>query len=137
MFNNNSNNVKNLHGKTGKIVEKTKIKGDITTITDFRLDGELIGNFTSQGKLVIGENATLIGDVICKNMDVEGVYQGRAEVHELLSVRSKSKIKGEIIVGKLAVELGADFTANCKTQENIKNSITTLNVAKKPEEKAG
>jgi len=135
MFSNSKNTAKNTLNTSSRIVQETKIKGDITTQTDFRLDGELIGNFTSKGKLVIGENATLIGDVVCKNLDIEGVYQGKADVQELLFVRSKAKIKGEFVVGKLLVEAGAEFTANCQMRSTIKN--ININGQKKSEGKVG
>jgi cytoskeletal protein CcmA (bactofilin family) len=40
-----------LLGKTNRIVEGTTIKGDIISQADFRLDGKLIGNFQSAGKM--------------------------------------------------------------------------------------
>jgi cytoskeletal protein CcmA (bactofilin family) len=61
-------NKKSLHRafrKTNRIVEGTIIKGDIVSQADFRLDGELIGNFFSTGKLVIGP-AGIITDIQCK-----------------------------------------------------------------------
>lgn len=54
MFDKVKKNGTELLGKTNRIVEGTSIIGDIVSKADFRLDGELIGNFTSQGKLVIG-----------------------------------------------------------------------------------
>ena len=39
-------------GQTNRIVQGTVIKGDITSKTDFRLDGILIGNYNSASKLV-------------------------------------------------------------------------------------
>ena len=48
-------------GKTNRIVEGTSIVGDIVSKADFRLDGELIGNFTSQGKIVIGAKGAFKG----------------------------------------------------------------------------
>jgi len=139
MFNKSKNDAKNNTKTTlnnsGRIVQETTIKGNITTITDFRLDGELIGNFTSKGKLIIGETARLVGDIVCKSLDIEGVYQGKADVQELLFVRSKAKIKGEFVVGKLLVESGADFTANCQMRSSVKN--ISINGTPKTEEKVG
>jgi len=45
-------NQDHLLGKTNRIVEGTSINGDITTFADFRLDGKLTGNFTSEGKIL-------------------------------------------------------------------------------------
>lgn len=109
-----------LLGKTNRIVEGTIIKGDIISKADFRLDGELIGNFQSEGKLVIGPTGSVTGDISCNNADIEGAFNGKIQVAELLNIKSKASIKGEVIVGKLSVEPGADFTASCTMKENEK-----------------
>lgn len=102
-----------LLGKTNRIVEGTIIKGDITSQADFRLDGNLIGNFQSGGKIVIGPAGSVVGDIICKNADIEGKFEGTIKVAELLSVKATATINGAVTVGKLSVEPGAAFTATC------------------------
>jgi cytoskeletal protein CcmA (bactofilin family) len=100
-------------GKTNRIVEGTTIKGDIDSVADFRLDGHLIGNFKSQGKLVVGPAGKVTGDINSLNVDVEGTVEGKIFVEEILNVKSKASIHGEVTCGKLAVEPGADFSATC------------------------
>lgn len=112
-----------LLGKTNRIVEGTIIKGDILSKADFRLDGELIGNFQSTGKLVIGPTGSVTGDISCNNADIEGKFNGNIKVVELLNIKSKASIYGEVAVGKLAVEPGADFSASCTMKENQKPEI--------------
>ncbi|KGO83290.1 MULTISPECIES: bactofilin family protein [Flavobacterium] len=119
-------------GKTNRIVEGTIIKGDIISKTDFRLDGELIGNFTSQGKIVIGPSGSVTGDIKCTNADIEGRFEGKIEVAELLNVKSKAQITGEVNVNKLSVEPGAEFTATC----TMKNSVKPLS-KKNEQQQAG
>ncbi|WP_281309489.1 bactofilin family protein [Flavobacterium flavigenum] len=102
-----------LLGKTNRIVEGTSIIGDIVSKADFRLDGELIGNFTSQGKLVIGPSGIIKGEIICHNADIEGEFQGKLKVLEVLNIKATARIHGEVAVGKLSIEPGADFTATC------------------------
>lgn len=102
-----------LLGKTNRIVEGTSIVGDIVSKADFRLDGELIGNFTSQGKLVIGAKGTVKGEIICNNADVEGEFHGKIKVLEILNIKATARIHGEVLVGKLSIEPGAEFTATC------------------------
>lgn len=108
-----------LLGKTNRIVESTIIKGDIVSTADFRLDGELTGNLTSKGKIVIGPAASVTGDIICKNADIEGRFNGRIEVTEVLNIKAKAFIKGEVIVGRLSVEPGAEFSASCTMRDAI------------------
>lgn len=107
-------NQDHLLGKTNRIVEGTSITGDISTKADFRLDGKLIGNFTSEGKIVIGPTGEVQGDIICKSIDIEGKFSGKLQAEGMLNIKSKAHITGEVIVGKLAVEPGAKFEASCE-----------------------
>jgi cytoskeletal protein CcmA (bactofilin family) len=106
-------------GTTNRIVEGTIIKGDINSKADFRLDGILIGNYISSGKLVIGPSGEVQGDIICKNLDIEGKFTGKLQIAELLSVKSKAIIKGEVQTNKLAIEPGAVFEATCAMKSQL------------------
>lgn len=109
-----------LLGKTNRIVEGTEIIGDIISQADFRLDGQLKGNFTSQGKIVIGPTGSIKGNVICKSADVEGKFDGILKAEDILNVKSKASISGEVTCGKLSVQPGADFSASCVMQPSLK-----------------
>lgn len=123
MFEKSSKSYTELLGKTNRIVEGTTIKGDIESLADFRLDGHLIGNFVSKGKLVIGPAGSLTGDIDCKNVDVEGTVKGKLIVEEMLSVKVKAMINGEVVCGKLSVEPGADFSATCVMKTTAKPAL--------------
>ena len=123
MFEAKPKNYTDLLGKTNRIVEGTLIKGDIISKADFRLDGELIGNFKSQEKIVIGPTGVVIGDIECNNADIEGKFVGKIKVAELLNVKDTAIIQGEVTVGKLSVEPGADFSASCVMKTNLINTV--------------
>lgn len=106
-------------GTTNRIVEGTIITGDISSKADFRLDGVLIGNYTSKGKLVIGPTGEVQGEISCKNLDIEGKFSGKLQISELLSVKSKAVIKGEVQTNKLAIEPGAVFEATCAMKSQL------------------
>ena len=106
-------------GTTNRIVEGTIITGDINSKADFRLDGILVGNYTSNGKLVIGPTGEVQGDITCKNLDIEGKFTGKLQIAELLSVKSKAIIKGEVQTNKLAIEPGAVFEATCAMKSQL------------------
>ncbi|NGY36663.1 polymer-forming cytoskeletal protein [Flavobacterium sp. XN-5] len=125
MFSRKAKPYTELLGKTNRIVEGTVIKGDIVSKADFRLDGELIGNFQSTGKLVIGPAGSVIGDINCKNADIEGKFEGIIQVTEILNVKSKASISGEVTVGKLSVEPGAAFSASCVMKINETKLLLT------------
>ena len=113
MFDKKTKPYTDLLGKTNRIVEGTRIKGNIYSVADFRLDGELTGNFQTEGKIVVGPAGVVVGDILCKNADIEGHFSGKIQVEELLNVKATAAISGEVSVGKLAVEPGADFSATC------------------------
>ncbi|OXB00762.1 hypothetical protein B0A81_20170 [Flavobacterium plurextorum] len=120
MFDKVKKNGTELLGKTNRIVEGTSIIGDIVSKADFRLDGELIGNFTSEGKLVIGASGVVKGEIICNNADIEGEFRGKIKVLEILNIKASAQIHGEVVVGKLSIEPGAEFTATCTMITNNK-----------------
>lgn len=122
MFNKETKYTESL-GKTNRIVEGTKIQGNIESVADFRLDGQLVGNFTSKGKLVLGPVGVIKGDVVCKNADVEGTITGKIQIQELLNIKATAKINGEVTTGKLAVEPGAEFNATCTMSSSTRNTL--------------
>ncbi|UQD55547.1 polymer-forming cytoskeletal protein [Flavobacterium sp. K5-23] len=133
MFDKKTKPYTDLLGKTNRIVEGTIIKGDIVSQADFRLDGELIGNFQTSGKIVIGPQGSITGDIICKNADIEGKFNGKIQVEEILNVKSKATIHGEVTVGKLSVEPGANFSASCAMNNIVKKLL--LNDGKEAQQK--
>src|SRR5690606_22844159 len=97
MFEKSQKSYTDLLGKTNRIVEGTAIRGNIFSQADFRLDGELVGNFQSNGKIVIGPAGSVTGDILCKNADIEGRFEGKIQVLEMLNVRGKASIHGEVV----------------------------------------
>lgn len=100
-------------GQPNRIEKNTKIKGDITSEADFRIDGKLEGNVTTSGKVVIGKDGYIKGKVECVNADIEGKFNGELIVKDLLSLKTSAVIEGTVSVSKLAVEPGATFNASC------------------------
>ncbi|MCM5662385.1 bactofilin family protein [Galbibacter mesophilus] len=107
------NRIEPIQGQTNRIVENTKIKGDLISEADIRIDGDLEGSITAKGKVVIGRAGKVIGKIECMNADVEGTFDGDLKVENVLSLKSTAVIEGDVIVGKLAVEPGATFNAAC------------------------
>jgi cytoskeletal protein CcmA (bactofilin family) len=100
-------------GQPNRIEKNTKIKGDIVSEADFRIDGKLDGNVTTSGKVVIGKGGYIHGKVECVNADIEGSFNGELLVSDLLSLKASAVIEGSVSVTKLAVEPGATFNASC------------------------
>ena len=91
----------------------TTIEGNISSSENIRFDGILIGNLSTKGKVFVGQSGKVSGEIRCRNCEVEGVVEGKLQIEELLSLRSMSRIMGDIKTSKLAIEPGAIFTGKC------------------------
>jgi len=107
------------------IMEGSKVIGDMITVSNLRIDGEVIGNISCPSKIVIGKNGVVQGDIICSDADIEGNVTGTIKVDNLLALKSTSKISGEIKAGKLFVEEGAMFDGSCTMGNNTPIAKTT------------
>ncbi len=114
-----------IGGQPNRIEKNTKIKGDIISEADFRIDGKLDGNVKTSGKVVIGKDGYIHGKVECVNADIEGSFNGELMVSDLLSLKSSAVIEGTVSVSKLAVEPGATFNASCNMKGKAGMSGTT------------
>jgi cytoskeletal protein CcmA (bactofilin family) len=99
----------------------TVIEGDIRSSGDLRIDGAVYGHVYSKAKVVIGSTGVIEGDVNCQNADVSGTVKGKSTVAELLFLKASSKVIGDIVTGKLVVEVGATFTGSCNMGPVIKD----------------
>ncbi len=111
--------------KVNRIVAGTGIKGDIDSNGDIRFEGDLVGNLSTKGKLIVGNTGLIKGEVKCKNADIEGKIEGKIHVSELLTLKSTAIIEGDILAKRLAIETGAKFTGNCSMSDNVQTTTRT------------
>lgn len=101
-------NVINIIGKG------TAITGDINCDGDIRIDGSLDGNIKAEGKILINKGGSVKGNLQCENCEIAGSVEGTIEANALLSLKETSKVDGDLIIKKFAVEPGAVFNGTCK-----------------------
>lgn len=101
--------------EVSRISSGTCIKGDINSLNDLRIDGSFEGKISSEGRVVVGENAEIKGDIICSNLDFWGKMTGNMYVKDTLTLKDTARVEGELHVQRLAIELGARFHGVCKT----------------------
>ena len=103
-----------------KIAPGTKILGNIEAKGGFRIDGYVEGSVKTPGKVVIGKDGCVSGELECENADIEGKFTGKLNITGTLSLKNTALIEGEAIVSKLAVEPGATFNATCNMRGGVK-----------------
>ncbi len=114
-----SRNTTIFEGQPNRIGKSTKVKGDITSEADFRIDGELEGKIKTSGKVVVGKEGAVNGTIECVNADIAGKFTGDLSIKEVLAIKASAVIEGTVTVGKLAVEPGATFNASCMMNRGV------------------
>ena len=107
-------------GERNTIAKNTSLVGDIKSDGDFRVDGKIEGTIKTSGRVVIGKDGFVSGTIDCANADIEGSFSGKLIVDQILSLKSTADISGDVIMGKLSVELGAVFNATCAMKGSVK-----------------
>ena len=123
MFTNTNESMKKTEITTvvNMIGSGTVITGDIQSSGDIRVDGTLNGSVNTKGKVVLGKEGIIEGDVVCNDADISGVIKAKISVSQLLSLKSTAKLNGDIITNKLSIEPGASFTGSCSMGAVIKD----------------
>jgi cytoskeletal protein CcmA (bactofilin family) len=101
--------------KLNRLVVGTKLFGDLTTESSLRVDGSIQGNVNCSGKIVIGKEGNIVGDVISVQAEIEGSVEGDLKVEDILILQKTAIIKGAMSVGRLVIEDGAQIGGNVET----------------------
>jgi len=102
------------------ISQGTKIIGNISSNSDFRVEGNIEGELKTSGKVVVGKSGVINGSLIGENADFEGSFSGKLKLGGMLTLRSSAYIEGEVEISKLSVEPGATFNAICSMKGGVK-----------------
>lgn len=123
MFN-NKNKTEMIQEKTNGngatlISAGTTLKGDMSSNSDLRIDGTVIGNIESSSKVIIGGTGIVEGDITATQTDISGKVSGNIRAKELLQLRDESMVTGNLYAGKLQIEPTATFNGQCFMGANI------------------
>ena len=92
----------------------TILRGNVKSENDLRIDGTIHGNVISSAKIVVGPTGFVEGNIEGVNADITGRVKGNISVKELLQLREKSNLEGNIIAAKLQVDPAAIFNGKCQ-----------------------
>lgn len=101
--------------RLNRLVSGTKLKGDLVTESNLRVDGVVNGSVSCQGKFVLGEKGKLEGNLVALEAEIEGVIEGDLTVDGLLLLRKSANIHGAVQTGRLVIEDGAQINGNITT----------------------
>lgn len=111
--NSGSTNIAPGSGSTNSLVTGTNIEGTINAASDIRIDGSLKGILNCKGRVIIGPDGSVDGEITCENAVIEGRFSGKLKVTDLLNVRENANIQGDVQTDKLLVQPGAIYNVSC------------------------
>jgi cytoskeletal protein CcmA (bactofilin family) len=111
--------VTNTGAMYNALTNGSKIVGKIFADSDFRIDGDVEGTITCNGKVVIGQKGYLKGSISCANAEIIGTVEGDIVVSETLSLRSTAVIHGDVRTKLLMVEPNAVFNGTCSMKDSL------------------
>jgi cytoskeletal protein CcmA (bactofilin family) len=95
------------------IQEDTIIKGKIRNCKQMEIRGYVEGELAAESVL-IHQGGTFYGTLKSDTADVSGSVQGEVFVKNLINIRSSGSVNGNIRYGQLAMEMGADLSAELR-----------------------
>lgn len=81
------------------------IKGEITSAIEVQIDGAADINMETEN-IMVGTTGNLKGDIITKNADIWGEFDGNLEVSNTLTIQEKGTVKGVTKYSALQIKLG-------------------------------
>ena len=79
------------------------IRGDLAVSGFARVDGDIDGSFEASGRVIIGENSRIRGDVRGQAVTVGGVVEGDVIAPEGVDILSTGAVIGDVITKRLSV----------------------------------
>lgn len=94
----------------------TSVEGEIKMSGTLRVDGKVSGNIQTDW-LIVGEKASIKGDVAAGGIIVGGLVEGNLRAKELIEVKHKGRVLGDISTKRLAVAEGGSIEGMVSMRE--------------------
>ena len=88
------------------------IKGTIKFRSELVIDGEIEGTIDSGGRLTVGRNGHVRGDIRTRSVTIHGTVDGNLSAGEKCELRSGCTLRGDIETSRLVMEENVNFTGN-------------------------
>src|SRR5690554_981936 len=113
--------------KSNEIVNASKVTvlslgfeltGDIISKNDIRADGTLRGNIRTEKKVVVGEGASIIGDILADEISISGEVIGDLYINGETTIYPSAKVSGNILTNQIFIQKGAQLHTSIRTAQS-------------------
>ena len=99
---------------TGFLEQGVKLEGRLESSGTFRIDSSMKGTLVSEETLILGDNATVQGQIDGNYVIISGRFDGTIRARAKVELKTKAIVTGEIHCPCLIIEPGAVFDGNCQ-----------------------
>lgn len=102
----------NVDGKMGNEIagfldQGTGITGELNFAGRLRLDGDFYGAISTDGTLVVGENASVHGDIKVAEIEIAGQIFGNIEAKRRVEILGTGRVQGDVQTPILVMKPGS------------------------------
>ncbi|MCX5781631.1 MAG: polymer-forming cytoskeletal protein [Elusimicrobia bacterium] len=89
------------------------IKGSIQTKNSVRIDGNIEGNIVEADGVIVGEKASIKGDINARIVVIGGKVTGNISAIHNIEILSKAEVRGDMRSSVLSIAEGAIIEGSC------------------------
>lgn len=89
-------------------------KGELTFESSAKLLGKIDGTITAKGRLEVAAGSECKATISAKEVIVQGHIQGNVEAQDLVELKPKGMITGDIIAARMSMAEGAAIDGHCR-----------------------
>jgi cytoskeletal protein CcmA (bactofilin family) len=104
----------------------SSFKGELEFEDTMRIDGRFNGKIVSKNELIVGESATIEGEIHVGRVAISGTVIGRIVAAQRVEIHRNGKVYSDVDTPALVIEEGAIFQGNCVMGEKKGASVTNI-----------
>jgi cytoskeletal protein CcmA (bactofilin family) len=107
---------------TGFLEKGVRIEGRLECPGTFRIDSAMKGTLISEETLILGNHATVEGEIHGNHVVIAGRFEGKILARGKVEIQPKAIVTGEIHTPCLVIEPGAIFDGQCHMLSRAHNA---------------
>lgn len=111
-------------GWTGFLEHGVKVEGRLETTGTFRIDSAMKGTILSEDTLILGEHASVEGEIIGNRVVIGGRFDGTIQARGKVEIQPQAVVTGQVETPCLVIEPGAIFDGQCQMLAQTEASKT-------------
>ncbi|MBV9496791.1 MAG: polymer-forming cytoskeletal protein [Acidobacteria bacterium] len=104
----------------------SSFRGELEFEDTMRIDGKFNGKIMSKNELIVGDSATIEGDIHVGRVAISGTVIGKIVAAQRVEIHRNGKVYSDIDTPALVIEEGAIFQGNCVMGDRKAGNVTNI-----------